>query len=414
MRTVELTFNVEKIREDFPCLKRKIRGKNLIYFDNAATTQKPKRVIDAIVEFYSSYNANVHRGVHTLSYEASTKYEEAHKKAASFIGASSMEEIIFTRNATEALNLVAYSYGLRELKEGDEVITTIMEHHSNIVPWQMLRRFNKVKLHYVNVLDDGTLDLDHLRKLVNKKTKIVTFTLASNFLGTCNPASEIVKIARERSDAIIVCDGAQAVPHMKVNVKEIDCDFLAVSGHKMLGPTGIGFLYGKKKLLSKMEPFLYGGDMIFEVTTEGATWNNLPWKYEAGTPNIAGGIGLLAAISYLEEIGMENIESHERNLKEYALKKMRETEDIEIYGHKTEDALGIISFNLKGIHPHDVAGICDEEGIAIRSGHHCTQPLMRFFKIENSARVSFYLYNTKEEIDKFIDVLREIKKYFKK
>ncbi len=412
MKIKETFFDLTKIREDFPCLKRKIRGKNLIYFDNAATTQKPKRVIDAILEFYENYNANVHRGVHTLSYEASLKYEEAHIKVAEFIGASSMEEIIFTRNATEALNLCAYSIGIHELEEGDEVITTLMEHHSNIVPWQMLRKLKKIKLHYVNVLPDGTFDLEHLKKLLNKKTKIVTFTLASNFLGTVNPAEEIIKTIRENSNAIVICDGAQAVPHIKINVKEFDIDFLAASGHKMLGPTGIGFLYGKKKFLSKMEPFLYGGDMIFEVTTEGATWNELPWKYEAGTPDIAGGIGLSAAISYLKEIGIENIEKHENELTEYALSKIREIEGLEIYGHKGQKTLGIISFNIKGIHPHDIAGICDEEGIAIRSGHHCTQPLMRHFKIENSARVSFYLYNTKEEIDKFISILEEIRKYF--
>lgn len=405
-------MDLTKIREDFPCLKRKIRGKDLIYFDNAATTQKPKSVIDAIKEFYENYNANVHRGVHTLSYEASLKYEEAHKEVAEFIGASSMEEIIFTRNATEALNLIAYSIGINKLEEDDKVITTLMEHHSNIVPWQFLRKIKKIKLEFVNVLPDGTLDLEHLEKLLNKKTKIVSFTLASNFLGTINPAEEIIKIVREKSDAIVICDGAQAVPHIKINVKELDMDFLAASGHKMLGPTGIGFLYGKKKILSEMEPFLYGGDMIFEVTTEGATWNQLPWKFEAGTPNIAGGIGLSKAISYIKEIGIENIERHENELTEYALSKMREIEGIEIYGHKGQKTLGIISFNIKGIHPHDIAGICDEEGIAIRSGHHCTQPLMRHFKIENSARVSFYLYNRKEEIDKFISVLDEIRKYF--
>ncbi len=414
MEIKEKIFDVYKIRNDFPCLKRKIRGKDLIYFDNAATTQRPKQVIEAIKEFYENYNANVHRGVHTLSYEASVKYEEAHQKVAEFIGAKGMEEIIFTRNASEALNLVAYSIGIHELEEGDEIITTLMEHHSNIVPWQMLRKVKKIKLHYVNVLKNGTLDLEHLEKLLNKKTKIVAFTLASNFLGTITPAKEIIKIIRNKSDAIIVCDGAQAVPHIKVNVKEIDCDFLAVSGHKMLGPTGTGFLYGKKHLLEKMEPFLYGGDMIFEVTTEGATWNELPWKFEAGTPNIAGGIGLSAAIDYLNEIGMENIENHEKELLEYALRRMREIEDIEIYGHKEQDALGLISFNIKGVHPHDIAGICDEEGIAIRSGHHCTQPLMRHFCIENSARASFYIYNTKEEIDVFIEVLKKIKKYFSK
>ncbi len=412
MKTREKVFDVYKIREDFPFLKRKIRGKNLIYFDNAATTQKPRKVIDAIKEFYENYNANVHRGVHTLSYEASLKYEEAHTKVAEFISANSMQEIIFTRNASEAINLVAYSVGIHWLKEDDEVITTLMEHHSNIVPWQMLRKIKKIKLFYVNVLPDGTLDLEHLEKLLNKKTKIVSFTLASNFLGTVAPAKEIVKIVRNKSDALIVCDGAQAVPHLKVDVKEIGCDFLAASGHKMAAPTGIGFLYGKKELLKKMEPFLLGGDMIFEVTIEGATWNELPWKFEAGTPNIAGGIGLSAAIDYIREVGIDNIEEHERELTDYALSKMREIEDIEIYGHKGQKTLGIISFNIKGIHPHDIAGICDEEGIAIRSGHHCTQPLMRHFGIENSARASFYIYNTKEEIDKFVDVLKEVKKYF--
>ncbi len=406
-----INLNSYEIRKDFPILERKIRGKPLIYLDNAATTQKPNSVIEAEKSFYEETNSNIHRAVHTLSYESTVLYEDAHKKVADFIGAKSWREIIFTRNATESINLVAYGWGLRNLKEGDEVLITIMEHHSDIVPWQMLRDLKGIKLRFLDIDDDGRLKLDELPKLLSERTKLVGIVHASNVLGTVNPVMEIIREAK-KVGALVLVDAAQSVPHFSVNVSQLSCDFLVASGHKMLAPTGTGFLYGRRELLEAMEPFLYGGDMIETVTLEKATWNELPWKYEAGTPNIAGGIGLGNAVDYLTRLGMENIISHEKELLSYALDRLSDFPWIEIYGPNDGERVGVISFNIKGVHPHDVAGILDEEGIAIRSGHHCTQPLMRRLAIENALRVSFYLYNTKEEIDKLIDVLRETKRLF--
>ena len=404
-------FNAYEIRNDFPILERKIRGKPLIYLDNAATTQKPISVIEAEKRFYEETNANIHRAVHTLSYESTVLYQDSHKKVANFIGANSWREIIFTRNATESINLVAYGWGLHNLKEGDEVLITIMEHHSNIVPWQMVRNSRGIKLRFLDVDDTGRLKLGELPKLLSERTKLVGIIHASNVLGTVNPLEEIIKEAK-KVGALVLVDAAQSVPHFPLDVNQIGCDFLVASGHKMLAPTGTGFLYGRRELLDQMEPFLYGGDMIETVTVEKATWNELPWKYEAGTPNIAGGIGLAAAVDYLHKLGMEKIIAHERELVIYALESLSDFPWIDIYGPKDGERVGVISFNIRGVHPHDVAGILDEEGIAVRSGHHCAQPLMRRLGIENAVRVSFYLYNTKEEIDKLTEVLREAKRLF--
>ncbi len=407
------SFNAYEIRSDFPIFSRKVNGKPLIYLDNAATSQKPRRVIDGLKSYYENNNSNIHRGVHTLSYESTVMYEDAHKKVAGFIGASDWKEIVFTRNATESLNLIAYSWGLHNLDKGDEVLISIMEHHSNIVPWQMLCQARGIVLKFIDVDEKGNLDLESFERLLTDKTRVVSIIHVSNVLGVVNPINYISKKARERG-AILIIDAAQSVPHINLNVKELDCDFLVASGHKMLGPTGIGFLYGKKALLESMEPFLFGGDMISTVTKEKSTWNELPWKYEAGTPNIAGGIGLGLAIDYLENIGLEQIEEHESELLDYTLNNLKQLPWLEIYTPLEGQRVGVVSFNVKGVHPHDVAGVMDEDGIAVRSGHHCTQPLMNRLNIEYALRASFYLYNTKEEIDQFLISLKRAYKIFKR
>src|SRR3989338_7598231 len=343
-------MDIEKIRKDFPILQRKVHSKPLVYLDNAATSQKPKQVIDAISNYYSSYNANIHRGIHKLSEEATLGYEKAHEKVAEFIGAGGMEEIVFTKNTTESLNLLAYSLTL-SLKKGDEIVLTQMEHHSNIVPWQQLAKQRGLAVKYIKINEEGALDAKSISESITKKTRIVSATHASNVLGTINPVREIAKIAHE-NNALMVVDGAQSVPHMKVDVKDLNCDFLAFSGHKMLGPTGIGVLYGRKELLEEMPPFLYGGDMIREVKFEGSTFNQLPWKFEAGTPNIAEGIGLGAAVDYLSKVGMSNIFNRDKELLGYAMERMKEIDGITIYGPK--DGVSIVSFNVHGVHPHDV------------------------------------------------------------
>jgi len=400
-----------RIRNDFPIFERKIRGKPLIYFDNAATSQKPKSVIEVEKRFYEETNANIHRAVHTLSYESTVLYEESHKKVANFIGAKNWREIIFTRNATESINLVAYGWGLHNLRKGDEVLITIMEHHSNIVPWQMLRDQKGITLKILDVDDEGRLKLDELPRLISERTKLVSVIHASNVLGTVNPVRHVINEAK-KVGALVLVDAAQSIPHIPVNVTELGCDFLVASGHKMLGPTGTGFLYGRYEILNEMEPFLYGGDMIETVTVEKSTWNELPWKYEAGTPNIAGGIGLGAAVDYLNRIGVEKIFEHEREIVGYSLERMSDFPWIELYGPRGNDRVGVVLFNISGVHPHDVAGILDEEGIAVRSGHHCAQPLMRRLGMDIAVRASFYLYNTKEEVDKFVEVLREVRRLF--
>ena len=403
-----------KIREDFPILKRKINDNPLIYFDNAATTQKPKQVIDAINEFYKNHNANVHRGVHTLSQEASELYEDAHEEVAKFINADSMEEIVFVRGTTEAINLVAYAWGLWNLKKGDEVLVTLMEHHSNIVPWELLSRINGFKVKYADVNDDGTLNYEAFENAISNKTRIVCLPQVSNVTGVVNDVKKIVKMAHEH-DSLVLVDGAQSVPHLPVDVKDLDVDFLAFSGHKMLGPTGIGVLYAKREILESMEPFHGGGEMIKDVTFNTVTrrcsisWNDLPWKFEAGTPHICGGVGLMAAVRYLENIGMENVRLHEKMLTGYALQRMQELEKIKIYGPQDASSkCGIIPFGIAGLSSHDVALFLDHYGVMIRSGLHCAQPLHEKFKLKSSARASFYIYNTREEIDRFVEVLKEI------
>jgi cysteine desulfurase/selenocysteine lyase len=406
------TVNVPRIREDFPILKLRINGKPLIYFDNAATSQKPKVVIEALERYYREYNANIHRGIHKLAEEATIAHEDARDKVAKFINANRTEEIVFVRNATEAINLVAYSWGRANIRTGDKIVLSIMEHHSNIVPWQLLAKEKNAKIEFIKIDREGFLVQDEIRRMIDEKTKLVCVTHASNVLGTINPVNEIAKVAH-RCGALLLVDAAQSVPHMHVNAKEMDCDFLVFSGHKMLGPTGIGVLYGKSKHLENMPPFLGGGEMIREVHTTGATWKELPYKYEAGTPNIAGAIGLGAAIDYLRKIGMENVHEYEKEITSYALLKMSQVEGLIPYGPgDVNQRVGVVSFNLGDIHAHDLASIMDEEGVAIRSGHHCAQPLMEFLNIPAAARASFYIYNTKEEVDVFINVLEKARKLF--
>jgi cysteine desulfurase/selenocysteine lyase len=410
-------LDLGKIREDFPILERKINNHPLIYFDSAATSQKPRQVIEAIKEFYEKYNANVHRAVHTLSQEASEFYENAHEEVAKFINARGMEEIIFVRGTTEAINLVAYAWGLRNLKRENEVLVTLMEHHSNIVPWENLSRMNGFKVKYVEVNDDGTLNYEALENAISDKTRIVCLVHVSNVTGVINDVKRVAKIAHEHGSLVLV-DGAQSVPHLPVDVKDLDIDFLAFSGHKMLGPTGIGVLYGKREILEEMLPFHGGGEMIRDVSFDKMTgrcsisWNDLPWKFEAGTPNICGGVGLMAATRYLEDVGMENVEVHEKTLTEYAISGMQECGMVKIYGPKDVHAkCGIIPFSVDGLSSHDVALFLDSYGIMIRSGFHCAQPLHEKFGLKFSARISFYIYNTHEEIDRFVDVLKETEQF---
>ncbi len=401
------------IREDFPILHRKVHDHRLIYLDNAATTQRPRSVIESVKSFYEQTNANIHRAVHILSYEATVAYELAHKKVAQFIRAKSWREIIFVRNTTEGLNLLAYALGLWHLKEGDAVVITLMEHHSNIVPWQMLRRLKGIKLYFTRVTKDGLIDLDHYMELIEKpEVKVVSMTMASNVLGTVTPFQEMVHEARKRGK-ITILDGAQAVPHIPVDVQAIGCDALVASGHKMLGPTGIGFVYARRSFLEELEPFLYGGDMIETVTTETATWNELPWKFEAGTPNIAGGVAMSAAIDYLQDIGMDAVYEHEKELLEYALEHLRDIPGIHMYGPEEGPRLGVLSFTMDKAHPHDIAHILDEHGIAVRSGHHCAQPLMNFLGMDNAVRASFYIYNDKDDVDALVEALKKVVKIFR-
>lgn len=414
-------LNTKKIRADFPILNRKIHGKPLIYLDNAATSQKPNQVIDAITDYYQNYNANVHRGVHTLSEEATEAYEASRKKIANFVNAGDSRQIVFVKNATEAINLVAYSWGRANIKKGDEILLTDMEHHSNLVPWQQLAQEVGAKLRFIPVDKKGRLDLEKINSLVNKKTKLVALTHVSNVLGTINPVKKIIEgVRRQASSVKILIDGAQAVPHLAVSIQSLDPDFYVFTGHKMLGPTGVGILYAKKELLEQMEPFLGGGEMILEVEREKSSWNYVPWKFEAGTPNVAGVIGLGAAVDYLTDMGMKNVREHEKELLTYALDKLVNVSNLITYGSvDPERRGGVISFNVineKGevaIHPHDLASILDAQGIATRSGHHCAQPLMKVLNIPAAARISFNIYNTKEEIDKLIPAIEKAKKIFR-
>ncbi|MGC9011251.1 MAG: cysteine desulfurase [Candidatus Micrarchaeia archaeon] len=408
-------FDPYKIREDFPILREKMNGKRLVYLDNAATSQKPKQVIDEINKYYKKYNANIHRGIYKLSEEATKKYVESKEKVANFIGAKGIEEIVYTRNATESLNLVAIAWGEANIKEGDHILISEMEHHSNMVPWQLLTKKKKAKLDYIKINDDTSLSIDSLKEELEKGPKIVSLTHVSNVTGTINDIKYISNLVH-KSGALFLVDGAQSVPHMPINVDSLGCDMLAFSGHKMLGPTGIGVLYAKREVLDSMPPFLVGGDMIKAVSYESAIWNDLPWKFEAGTSNIEGGIGLGTAVDYLNKLGMENVSSYEKKLTEYALERISEIKNVEVFGYgidKLELRSGVISFSIKGVHPHDIAQIFDSEGIAIRAGHHCAMPLVRKLISNGSvARMSFYIYNTKEDIDSAIDAIIKVKKVF--
>ena len=408
-------LNVESIRKDFPILSSKMNGKQLIYLDNAATTQKPKQVIKAIEDYYKKYNANIHRGIYRLAEEATAMYEKSKQKVADFISAKGIEEIVYTRNTTESLNLVAIAWGEANIEKGDHILISEMEHHSNIVPWQLLAKRKGAHLDYIKINDDISLNMESLKEELEKKPKIVSLTHVSNVTGTINDIKEIARLVHE-AGAVFLVDGAQSVPHMKINVKELGCDMLAFSGHKMLGPTGIGVLYAKKEILESMPPFLGGGDMIKAVSYHSAIWNDLPWKFEAGTSNIEGGIGLGAAIDYINKIDIEEINKYEKELTRYALERISEIKNVDIFGYgyeNIEKRAAVISFSIKGVHPHDIAQIFDKEGIAIRAGHHCAMPLVKRLVSNGSvARMSFYLYNTKEEIDKAIDAIIKVKKIF--
>ncbi|WP_026584411.1 cysteine desulfurase [Bacillus sp. J33] len=405
-------MNVRDIRQMFPILDQEVNGKPLVYLDSAATSQKPVPVIEALDKYYREINSNVHRGVHTLGTRATDGYEGAREKVRKFINAKSTEEVIFTRGTTTAINTVAASYGRDNLNEGDEIVISYMEHHSNIIPWQQVARQTGATLKYLPLQEDGTISLDDVRETVTSHTKIVSIMQVSNVLGAMNPIKEIAKIAHENG-AIMVVDGAQSAPHMKIDVQDLDCDFLAFSGHKMCGPTGIGVLYGKKKHLEKMEPVEFGGEMIDFVGLYESTWKELPWKFEGGTPIIAGAIGLGAAIDFLEQIGLDEIEAYEHKLAAYAMEKMSAIEGMTIYGPKeASKRAGLVTFNIDDVHPHDVATVLDAEGIAVRAGHHCAQPLMKWLKVSATARASFYLYNTEEDIDKLVAGLVKTKEYF--
>ncbi|MHB0881510.1 cysteine desulfurase [Paenibacillus sp. SEL1] len=403
-------MNTALIREQFPILHQEINGHPLVYLDNAATSQKPLAVIEAIKHYYEYDNSNVHRGVHTLGSRATDAYEGAREKVARFLNAKRSQEIIFTRGTTTALNLVASSYGRANCQAGDEIVITQMEHHSNLIPWQQVAKATGATLKYIPLQEDGSVDLADVENTITENTKIVAIAHVSNVLGVVNPVKEIAAIAH-RKGAVIVIDGAQSTPHMKVDVQDIDADFYAFSGHKMCAPTGIGALYGKKALLENMEPIEFGGEMIDDVGLYESTWKELPWKFEGGTPIIAGAVGLGAAIDFLESIGLDAIAQHESRLSNYALKRLREVEGLTIYG-PAERHVGLVTFNLDDVHPHDVATVLDSKGVAIRAGHHCCQPLMRWLKASATARASFYLYNTEEEVDALVSALIQTKEYF--
>jgi cysteine desulfurase/selenocysteine lyase len=405
-------MNIQDIRSQFPILDQEVNGNPLVYLDSSATSQKPIQVIETIDKYYREINSNVHRGVHTLGTRATDAYEGAREKVRKFINAKSIQEVIFTRGTTTSLNTVASSYAAANLKEGDEIVITYMEHHSNIIPWQQVAKRTGAQLKYIPLQEDGTLSLEDVRATITANTKIVSVMQVSNVLGVINPVKEIAQIAHENG-AIMVVDGAQSAPHMKIDVQDLDCDFLAFSGHKMCGPTGIGVLYGKKHLLEKMEPIEFGGEMIDFVHLQESTWKELPWKFEGGTPIIAGAVGLGAAIDFLNEVGLDNIAEHEHKLAAYALEKLSAVEGMTIYGPlDAAKRAGLITFNIKDVHPHDVATVLDAEGIAVRAGHHCAQPLMRWLNASATARASFYLYNTKEDIDKLVEGLVKTKEYF--
>ncbi len=405
-------LNVAAIREDFPLLQQTMNGKPLVYLDSAATSQKPEAVIRAMDEYYRQSNANVHRGVYALAERATEQYEGARKKIQKFINAKSYREIIYTRNTTEAINLVAYAWGRKNIHAGDEIVTTLLEHHSNIVPWQLLAQEKNATLKFIDVDEQGHLRAEQFETLITEKTKLVAATMASNVTGTLTPIRQIIDRAHSVG-AVCVVDAAQSVPHMPVDVQSLDVDFLAFSGHKMLGPF-VGILYGKRALLEKMEPFMSGGDMIREVHQDFSTWNDLPWKFEAGTPAIAEAIGLGVAVDYLTALGMENVRAHERDLAAYALDQMSGLDGIRILGPLNADERGgVIAFSIPEVHPHDVAQVFDREGICVRAGHHCAMPLHEYYGLAATTRASFYVYNVPEEIDKLVETLAKVRRIFK-
>jgi len=407
----QASYDAQKIREDFPIFRQLVNGKPLVYLDNAATTQKPQPVLDALTRFYTKECANIHRGVHFLSERATASYETSREKVRHFINAASVQEIVFLRGTTEAINLVAQTYGKTHVGAGDEVLISAMEHHSNIVPWQMLCDEKDARLRIVPITLTGEFVFEQYKKLLGPRTRLVAVTSVSNSLGTINPIREIVRLAHEHNVPVLV-DGAQAIQHMPVDVQALDCDFFAFSGHKMYGPTGIGVLYGKERLLEAMPPYQGGGDMIISVTFEKTLYNRLPYKFEAGTPNVAGGIGLGVAIDYLESIGMDRIAMNEQDLIAYGTRLLEAIEDLRIIGTAKNKA-SVLSFVLNGIHPHDIGTILDKEGIAIRTGHHCAQPVMEFFKIPATARASLGLYNTREDIEALLAGIRKVKEVFR-
>jgi cysteine desulfurase/selenocysteine lyase len=403
-------YDVEKVRRDFLILERRIGDKPLVYLDNAATSQKPRQVLDTLNEYYTEHNANIHRGVHRLAEEATALYEEARKKVARFLGAPDPRSLVFTRGTTESINLIAHAWGRKFLKEDDEVVLTEAEHHSNLIPWQLAARATGAKLKFIPILDDGMLDMEAAERLIGPKTKLVATIHASNVLANINPVERLAKLAHEHG-ALMLVDGAQSAPHLPVDVQELGCDFFACSGHKMLGPTGVGVLWSRPEILEEMDPFLGGGEMIREVHLDHSTWNDIPYKFEAGTMNVAQAVGLGAAVDYLSELGMENVREHERRLGEYAYRRLSEIEGSMIYG-PSKDRTGLVSFTLPDVHPHDLAQLLDEEGIATRSGHHCCQPLMRRLGVVATSRASFYLYNTEEEVDRLVEAVIRTREFF--
>lgn len=403
-------MNINAIREQFPILHQEINGHPLVYLDSAASSQKPRSVIDAVNRYYELNNANVHRGVHTLGSRATDAYEGAREKVAKFLNAGAPEQIIFTRGTTTALNLVASSYARSECGEGDEIVITPMEHHSNLIPWQQAAKATGATLKYIPLQPDGSISIEDVEKTITPQTKVVSVTHLSNVLGVVNPIKEITQIAH-RNGAVMVVDGAQSAPHIKIDLKDLDVDFFAFSGHKMCGPTGIGALYGKKALLNKMEPIEYGGEMIDFVDLYESTWKEIPYRFEGGTPIIAGAVGLGAAIDFLNEVGLVEIDKHERRLTSYAYEKLSSMEGITVYGPK-HNRVGLVTFNLDDVHPHDLATVLDSKGVAVRAGHHCCQPLMRWLNVSSTARASFYLYNSEDDIDRLVDALLQTKEFF--
>ncbi len=405
-------MDVNRIRQDFPILSREVHGLPLVYLDNAATSQKPRSVIQALADYYEGYNSNVHRGVHSLSMEATDRYEEARAKVARFIGAAEPESIVWTRNTTEGINLVAHTWARQNIRPGDEIVVSQIEHHSNLVPWQQVAAAQGAELRFLPMAADGSMDMGEVDSIITPRMRLLAVVHSSNSLGTIHPVKELAAKARSVGAAVLI-DGAQSVPHMPVDVADLDCDFLAFSGHKMMGPTGIGALYVKRDVLEEMEPFLTGGEMVLEVSYERASWNALPMRFEAGTPNIADAIALGAAVDYLDALGMDNVRAHEVELTRYALERFQELEEIDVFGPADLDRRGgVVSFNSADVHPHDLGTVLDRQGIAIRTGHHCTMPVMRKLGLAATARASFYAYNTENEVDLLVDSIKQALRYF--